>query len=169
MKILAAIGGGLAGAVALTLLHEVTRRLDKDAPRMDLLGMDALSRGIKKVGAEIPEAANLYKLTLAGDIISNAMYYSIAAAGNKKYVVPKGTFLGLAAGLGALFLPKTAGLNPKHSNKTLKTQLLTTSFYLMGGVIASLVAKELEKREDGTERKREKKVKQLIEMLKSKS
>lgn len=146
MRILSAIGGGLAGATALNLLHEVTRRIDRDAPRMDLMGMDALSKGLTKAGQPVPEEDNLYKLTLAGDLISNAFYYSLAAAGRKKYVIPKGTALGLLAGLGALFLPQQLGLNPVHSNKTLKTQLLTTTFYLFGGIVASYVAKRIEER-----------------------
>lgn len=146
MNVLSAIGGGLAGATSLTILHELTRRIDKDAPRMDLMGMEALSKGLRKTGQDVPEAKNLYRFTLAGDIISNALYYSLAAAGNKKYVVPKGTALGLAAGLGALFLPKQVGLNPANSNRTLKAQLLTTGFYLLGGLVASFVAKRIDRK-----------------------
>lgn len=146
MRVLSAIGGGLAGATTLNILHEFTRRFDKDAPRMDLMGMDALSKGLRKAGQPVPDQDSLYKLTLAGDLISNTFYYSLAAAGKKKYVIPKGTFLGLAAGLGALFLPEQLGLNPVHSNKNIKTQLLTTSFYLIGGLVASFVAKKIENR-----------------------
>lgn len=148
MRVLSAIGGGLAGAFALTFLHEITRRIDKDAPRMDLMGMDALSKGLQKTGHNVPGSSDLYALSLAGDLISNTVYYSLAAAGNKKYALPKGTVLGLMGGLGALFLPKQIGLNPQHSNKSLKTQLLTTSFYLAGGIIASLVARKIEKKKE---------------------
>ncbi|WP_256009214.1 hypothetical protein [Desertivirga xinjiangensis] len=148
MRVLSAIGGGLAGAFALTLLHEIVRRVDEDAPRMDLLGMDAIAKGLTKTGQNVPDHNSLYALTFAGDIISNTFYYSLAAAGNKKYVFPKGTMLGLAAGLGALFLPKQIGLNPRHSNKTLKTQLLTTGFYLAGGLVASVVSKAIERKKD---------------------
>jgi hypothetical protein len=144
MKILSAIGGGLAGALALTVLHEISRRIDKDAPRMDLLGMDALAKGLQKTGQPVPEEDKLFNLTLAADLVSNTLYYGLAAAGNKKYMIPKGSLLGLAAGAGAILLPKSIGLNPKHSNKTLKTQLLTTAFYITGGLIASAVAKTLE-------------------------
>ena len=148
MRVLSAIGGGLAGAFTLTLLHEFVRRVDEDAPRMDLLGMSALSKGIEKTGHKVPDTNNLFVLTLLGDIISNTFYYSLASAGNKNYIIPKGTLLGLAGGLGALFLPKQIGLNPRYSNKTIKTQLLTTSFYVAGGVIASVISKAIEKRKD---------------------
>ena len=33
MRLLPALGGGVAGACALTLLHEITRRVVPDAPR----------------------------------------------------------------------------------------------------------------------------------------
>ena len=152
MKVLSAIGGGLAGACALTLLHEITRRIDKDAPRMDLLGREAIAQGLRFAGQNPPDSDKLQKVTLLGDILSNTLYYSLAAAGHKKYVMPKGTVLGLVAGLGALFLPKPMGLNPAHSNRTLKTQVLTTSFYLVGGLVASLVAKKLEKKSEKNEK-----------------
>ncbi len=115
---------------------------------MDLLGMQAISKGLRKAGQSVPGQQKLYTLSLAGEILSNTFYYSLAAAGNRKYVVPKGTLLGLAGGVGALFLPKSIGLNPQLSNKTLKTQLLTTSFYMLGGLIASFVAKRIDKRKE---------------------
>ena len=146
MRVLSAIGGGLAGACSLTLLHELTRRLDKDAPRMDLLGREAIARGLRLSGRNVPDSTSLYGLSLAGELISNTFYYSLAAAGRKKYVVPKGTALGLVAGLAALFLPKQMGLDPSHSNRTLKTQVLTTTFYLAGGLVASFVARKMEKK-----------------------
>ena len=148
MRVLSAIGGGLAGAFTLTFLNEIIRRIDKDAPRMDLLGMDAVSKGLNKAGQSIPDSNSLFAISLLGDMISNTFYYSLAAAGNKNYVVPKGAILGLAGGLGALVLPAKMGLNPRYSNKTLKTQLLTTGFYLAAGMLASLVSKAIEKKKD---------------------
>ncbi|WP_374163273.1 hypothetical protein [Arcticibacter sp. MXS-1] len=145
MKILSAIGGGLAGALAVTLIHEVVKRVDSEAPRMDLLGMDALSKILRHSEQPVPSEDKLFKATLAGDIISNAAYYSFAVARNKK-VWTSGSLLGLAAGIGAVVLPKYIGLNPAHSNKTAKTQILTTSLYLAGGLIASAVAKSLDKK-----------------------
>ena len=50
MKTIAALGGGLAGAAAVTLLHETVRRIVPEAPRMDLLGKQALSKGLNAAG-----------------------------------------------------------------------------------------------------------------------
>lgn len=137
--------GGLAGAIAVTLIHEVVKRVESEAPRMDLLGMEALSKVLRHANQPVPRRDDLFKATLAGDLISNAAYYSFAVASDRK-IWTGGTLLGLAAGIGAVVLPKYLGLNPAYSNKTAKTQIITTSLYLAGGMIASAVAKKLEKK-----------------------
>ena len=143
MKLSSAIIGGLAGAVAVTLIHEVVKRNDSEAPRMDLLGMDAISKILRKADQPVPQEDKLFKITLAGDIISNAVYYGFAVASNKR-IWTGGTILGLAAGIGAVVLPKHLGLNSAYSNRTAKTQLMTSSLYLVGGLVSSAVAKLLE-------------------------
>lgn len=144
MKLISSIGGGLAGACALTLLHEIVKRLDSEAPRMDLMGMQAVKKGIKKADQPIPDDQHLYQIAMVGDIISNTIYYSLGVAGKRKYIWPKGALAGAAAGLGAIFLPKSLGLNPAYSSRTLKTKAFTTGLYLIGGLVASAVAKKLE-------------------------
>jgi hypothetical protein len=144
MKLISSIGGGLAGACALTLLHEIVKKLDSDAPRMDLLGMQAVKKGINKTSQPMPDDKHLYQIAMVGDIISNTIYYSLGVAGKRKYIWPKGALAGAAAGLGAVFLPKSLGLNPAYSARTLKTKAFTTGLYLIGGLIASAVAKKLE-------------------------
>ncbi|MBC8051691.1 MAG: hypothetical protein H7Y13_01360 [Sphingobacteriaceae bacterium] len=144
MKLISSIGGGLAGACALTLMHEIVKRLDSEAPRMDLMGMQAVKKGLNKADAVVPDSKNLYRIALAGDLISNTIYYSLGVAGKRKYIWPKGALAGAAAGLGAIFLPKSIGLNPAYSSRTLKTKAFTTGLYLIGGLVASAVAKKLE-------------------------
>ncbi|MEJ7677528.1 MAG: hypothetical protein WKG06_06575 [Segetibacter sp.] len=106
MKLSSAIGGGIAGAVALTLIHETIRRLNQDAPRMDLLGMEAIAKTLDSADAKVPEEDRLFKITMAGDIFSNSIYYSLAGIGNEHQAILRGTLLGLAAGIGAVYLPK---------------------------------------------------------------
>jgi hypothetical protein len=62
MKPITAISGGVAGAVALTLIHESVKRLVPQAPRMDLLGMNAISKGLNKAGIKKPSDGKLYKI-----------------------------------------------------------------------------------------------------------
>jgi len=136
---------GLAGSIALTLLHEVLKRTVNDAPRMDELGKEGLSKVLSASGSEIPSDDNLQKITLGGDILGNAGYYSMVGL-KPKYSVVIGAALGLTAGIGAVALPDKLGLNEEHSNATNKTKVLTVLLYLTGGLVAGGVYKFLERK-----------------------
>ncbi|RZJ65113.1 MAG: hypothetical protein EOO47_25985, partial [Flavobacterium sp.] len=113
MKVLKAILAGFAGAAALNILHETVRRFDADAPRVDLLGEEALTRSMNSLNLEAPTGDNLYASTLAGDIISNGIYYSAIGMAGSKNIYLKGAVAGLTAGLGAIKLPDQMGLDDK--------------------------------------------------------
>lgn len=141
-----ALAGGLAGAATITLLHESIRKVVPEAPRMDRLGMQAISKGLKKAGKEVPDEGTLFTITMAGDLISNALYYSIAGIGSEKNIWVRSSVLGLTAGLGAVLLPKPLGLNKKYSNKTVATQLMTVGLYVTGALVTTAVIKLLNKK-----------------------
>jgi hypothetical protein len=146
MKPLTALGGGLAGACAVTLLHETARKVVPNAPRMDLLGMNALTKGLKIIGAASPRERQLYSWSLAGDLISNAIFYSIAGIEKIDNTLAKGATLGLAAGLGAVLLPKPMGLEEQHTNRTIETKIMTVGLYVIGGLVAAAVMKLADRR-----------------------
>ncbi len=137
MTTTSSLSSGVAGACALTLVHEVLQRSNPEAPRMDLLGMNALAKLLHKVDLPVPKRDKLYALTMAGDLVSNALYYSLAGIGAKNGVLLRGTILGLAAGIGAVVLPKHLGLNNAPSNRTSGTKIMTVGIYLFGGLIAA--------------------------------
>ena len=147
IKPLLSLAGGLAGACALTLLHEITRKKDRDAPRMDLLGMSALASLIKKSGGTPPPNDQLFGITMAGDVAGNALYYSLAGIGPKRGVWMRGLVLGLAAGAGAVYLPEPLGLPTAPSNRTLETKLLTIAFYTAGGLLAAAAMELMDARD----------------------
>ena len=129
--------GGLAGACTLTLLNESVKKLDKDAPRMDLLGMNAVARLTKGNSLLALTAGKLFPVALAGDIVSNSLYYSMADTGARNSTLVRGALLGLAAGLGAVALPRTLGLNDDATTRTVKTKILTVAWYVLGGLAAA--------------------------------
>ena len=126
---------GVAGAVALTAAHQAARAVTDNAPRMDVVGMRAVSRTVDAAGAEAPRThTGLYRATLAGDLICNSAYYSLATS------YTRGAALGLLAGIGALVLPQKMGLGvPPHSD-LLSNQLMTVGLYLIGGIAAAATA-----------------------------
>jgi hypothetical protein len=145
MKAINNITAGLAGAVVLNILHESAKRLFANAPRVDLVGEEALSGILKSAGAEPPKGNALYAATLAADVASNALYYSFIGKGKKENLLLRGAGIGLAAGIGALTLTKPLGLNDAPVNRTNTTKALTVAWYLIGGLVTALVMKEIDK------------------------
>ena len=137
---------GAAGAIALNVLHETLKKESDDVPRVDLLGEDAVQKVLKYFGSSVPDKASLYKTTLAGDLISNTLYYSLIGAGNQKYLWPKAVFLGLTAGIGAVKLPEPMGLDPEPVTKSDQVKVLTVGYYIFGAIVTGLVLNLLNKK-----------------------
>ena len=147
MKVLSSIAGGLAAAIAVNLLHEIIKRYDPDAPRLDHMAMDAMSKGFKIADESVPAKKNLYKYSLVGDMISNTMFFSMAGGkGGVKKALSKGLIIGLTGGFGAVFGPKPLGLKSEATNKTHRTQVIAVAYYLVGGLVAAGVAKMIDKK-----------------------
>ena len=146
MKAATALAGGLAGATAITLIHESIKAVVPQAPRMDRLGMQAISKGLRKANKEVPEENTLFTLAMAGDLISNALYYSAAGIGSERNIWVRSSVLGLAAGLGAVLLPQPLGLSKRHSGRTTSTKIMTVGLYVAGSLVTTAVIKLLNKK-----------------------
>ena len=142
---------GLAGAVAVTLLNESVRRVYGKAPRLEKLGMDAAGKSLDAAGLDTPPKEALYWGTMAADIASNTLYYSLIniAAARKGGKWALGAGLGLAAGIGAVMLPAPMHLDASTTNRSPKTKALTVAWYLTGALIATGVVSLLTR--DGDE------------------
>jgi hypothetical protein len=138
MSVLPAVASGFVGACALTMIHESARRAVPHAPRMDVLGMRAIAGSLRAAGQEPPPDDELHALALAGDIVSNSLYYSLVGVGRPEAALLRGTILGLAAGAGAVFLPEPLGLGNAPSARTTKTKVMTVGWYLAGGIAAAI-------------------------------
>jgi len=119
----------------------VRRLRPQDAPRMDLLGERGLRQLFAKADAPQPGDQQAYLLTLAGDLVSNGLYYSFV--GSSKHSLRRGLALGVAAGVGGVLLPGPLGLGTAPSNRTPQTQAMTVAWYTIGGLVAGAVAKAL--------------------------
>ena len=130
--------GGLAGAVTLTAVHETVRQFLPEAPRVDLTGIRALRQILNKADLPIPGLTEQRQLALGGDLISNATYYSLAGTS-----YTRGILLGLAAGIGGVYLPGKMGLGDAPTNRSTTTQLLTIGYYTLGGIVSAAVTRAL--------------------------
>jgi hypothetical protein len=141
-NVMRALGGGAVGALALTGLHELTRRALPHAPRMDVIGMRALSRTVRALGGRPARGDRLYRQTLWSDLVSNALYYSLAAGPGRRST-GRGLLLGAAAGVGAAALPPLLGLGRSPGAKWPATPLLTVALYTAGGLVAAAAGRAL--------------------------
>src|SRR6478672_3680824 len=140
MKASSALAGGVAGTVAVASIHEALRRVTPNAPRMDLLDMELIRKGLKSVNKEVPGDDELQRWAVGGELFCDIAYYGLAGMGGKKGVWLRGAVLGLVAGVTAVVLPKPLGLPEEPSNKTLATQIMTIGLYVMGGLVAAATA-----------------------------
>ncbi len=136
---------GLSGAATLTLAHEIVRQLVPSPPRMDRLGMAALTRGLHAFGLSSPRGERLRGLTMAGDIVGNALFFALARGKNNPQSLTRGAGLGLLAGLGAVLLPPGLGLPARHAGRSLRTKAMTVALYVAGGLAAAAVASLLDR------------------------
>jgi hypothetical protein len=134
--------GGLAGAAALTFLNQTAKNMTADAPRLDLLGQNALAKLMK--GNDMLSKTTKEFFPLAGDLISNSLFYGMARGTSPGNTMMRGALLGVGAGLGALTLPKTMGLDEQATNKTTQTKVMTVAWYLLGGLVAAAVINALD-------------------------
>lgn len=139
---------GLAGAVTVTLLNEGVRRALPHAPRMDVIGERALAGTLDAVGVEPPRGRELYRWTMAADLVSNALYYGLVGLGAREGGWARGAALGLAAGVGAVVLPGPLGLGQQPGARNPRTPLLTAAWYLAGGLAAAATYEALTAGED---------------------
>lgn len=135
--ILPALGSGLIGAIALTVLHETARRFIPDAPRADILGMRAIKKVMESADADPPADAELHDWALGGDVLSNTLYYSLIGLAKPKDALLAGAALGLAAGVGAVELPGPMGLGTTPTRRTEATATMTIGWYMVGGLVTA--------------------------------
>lgn len=139
----AALIGGAAGALTLTALHQILKRVTPKAPRADNLAKEAIRKTIRAAGATPPSGDKLQWAALAGDLAANTAYYSVALAfgpGPAKWLGP---LLGASAGAGSITLPGVLGLNAGETNRTDTTKMLSFGIYVAGGLAATATYRAL--------------------------
>jgi hypothetical protein len=110
---------------------------------MDVLGERAIARTVHAAGGTLPMPKTLHRWALAGDLVANSAYYSLVACGRDPHMWTRGIAMGLAAGAGALVLPRRIGLGDPPRSEHIPNQIMTVAWYLIGGVAAAAVGRGL--------------------------
>jgi hypothetical protein len=134
---------GLIGALATNILHETARRALPNPPRVDLLGMQAVAKSLHLLKLPAPKGRALYGATLVGDIITNAVYFSLVGAAPRERATTVGSALGIVAGCGSVMLPPRLGLAAQLTNRTTLTRLVSIALYTAGGLAAGYTQQRL--------------------------
>jgi hypothetical protein len=132
-----AVLSGFAGAVVLTALHQVLKETSRQAPALDRLGMESMSKGLRAVKVKEPES--LYEVTMAADLISNGIYYGLIGMFGRERAPLTGVALGVLAGVGAVVAPPKMGLDGSATGRSGATKALTVGLYASGGLAAGAV------------------------------
>lgn len=135
---------GLGGAIMLTVLNETLKGVNKDMPRIDLVGEEAVLKVADFFGVDIENSNTLYGTTLVSDIISNTAYYSLID-GEGKELWTKAASAGIAAGIAAVKIPQQLGLDDAPVAKSLSTKAFTIGYYMAGALTTALLLKAFEK------------------------
>lgn len=138
-----ALGPGLAGSVALTLIHEGARRVLEHPPRMDVYGKRSMRLASRYLGRRPARGQRLYRQAMVGDLVSNTLYFALVALGRPRRPYVRGTLLGSLAGVGAVLLGPKLGLGKKPSSDTPATSTLTVLWYTLGGLGAAWATRRL--------------------------
>lgn len=138
MSIFRNLISGAVGALSLNALHETASHSIPNAPRVDVIGMRALSKPLHWLGYS-PSPARLRRMTFAGDLISNTLYYAFVGKSVRRAAV-----LGVLAGVGAVVLPPKMGLGQQPSRNFPVTAALTVAWYTFGAFAALVATHKLE-------------------------
>ena len=121
----------------MTLVHQAARKLTPNAPRLDVLGMRAIVKSLRKMEQEPPQGETLYDWAFAADLASNMALFSLVGVGEEQNAWAKGAILGAGVGLATATLPPALGLGHQPGEDAPKTQILTVAWYLIGGLAAA--------------------------------
>ena len=93
----------------------------------------------ERLDMQITNHDQLYAATLAGDVISNGIYYATTATTGFSITS------GVVAGLGAVMLPEKMGLNDEPVAETTQKKVMTVGYYLFGAIVTKLIYDQLNK------------------------
>ncbi len=132
---------GFGGAIALSILHRIVKDNFNDAPDFHEVEEEAIDKSLGKMNLQVKDHDRLYNATVAGDILTNALYYAFTP-------FKLNSVIGALGGAGAMVLPKKLGLDNTPIAGTDRKKLMTVGYYVVGALVAGGIYKMLNRRKD---------------------
>lgn len=85
---------------------------------------------------QVKDHDKLYNATVAGDILTNGIYYTLTP-------FKMSTLVGALGGLGAIALPRQLGLDNEPIAGSDKKKMITVGYYVFGAMVAAGIYKIL--------------------------
>ncbi len=142
MKLLQSLAAGACGAILLNVVHESARQFIPEAPRVDLLGRQLVAQTFLALDKAPPPDSKEYAIAMTGDILSNALYYSVAGIGPRRGAPWRGLLLGAVGGWGAVKAPDYLNLPQEAVQRHPATKLMTVAWYTLGGLAAGTIIRQ---------------------------
>ncbi|MBV9271826.1 MAG: hypothetical protein JO165_12080 [Candidatus Eremiobacteraeota bacterium] len=139
---------GLGGAVTLTAAHQVLRKITPQAPHLDALGMQGISRLSGPSGKDASRNNDRYMAAVLLDLFANGMYFSLAGIRGSRASLKTGFMLGAVAGVGSVALPRPLGFDKQTTSRSPLTALLSVALYTIGGFGAGLLYRLMSEEND---------------------
>ena len=143
MNLIQSLTAGACGAVLLNAVHEGMRQIVPEAPRVDLIGRQLVAQTFLALDEPPPPDSEEYALAMGGDLVSNALYYSLIGVGARRWAPWRGLLLGAIGGWGAVKAPDYLDLPQEAVQRHPATKLMTVAWYTLGGLAAGVVARRL--------------------------
>lgn len=132
---------GAIGAVVLNAIHGLAKKMIKDAPKIDEIGNEGVSKAMESIGLTSPSEQFVDSTTTTFNLVTNTLSYRLIGEYNSKNLLLFGALHGLAVGFGTLSLSKTLDLDETPVAKTILTQCLTVTWYVLGGIATATALK----------------------------
>ena len=131
----------LATQSPLTILQKIVRLFNPDAPHFNQLGRSTIMMLADKADLNVPDN----DVTELLERVSEKATSAISGLFGESAIL-QGAALGLSVGVGTVLLQPKEEYFTDVNHSGAKKKLLTVGLYVAGGILASIIVKQLEKR-----------------------
>ena len=134
----------LATQSPITILQKIVQLFNPDAPNFNQLGRSTIMMLADKADLNVPDNDVTELLERVSEKATSAISGLFGDTGES--AILQGAALGLSVGVGTVLLQPKEEYFIHENQSGAKKKLLTVGLYVAGGILASIIVKQLEKR-----------------------